>query len=540
MLRGTMKQKTKIGKVWLAGAGPGDAGLLTVKTGALLQEADVIVYDALISAEILSLIPGEKEKINVGKRSDHHLVPQKEINQILCEKAKEGKKVLRLKGGDPFVFGRGGEEMELLAMDGIPFEVVPGITSAVAVPAYAGIPVTHRSFTSSFHVITGHARRGGQERVDYEALVKLNGTLIFLMGVTAMEEICEKLIRAGMNSDMPAAILENGTNAGQRKVIATVSDLPQRAKEARIKAPAIIVVGGVSGLGNDFEWASKRPLGGMQIVTTRPEKKNSALAEKLRSLGAQVIELPAIQTEELPYEGTKQAVDFALARVKQKKEKRLEGQEWFVFTSPVGVEFFFNELRNRRIDIRTLEDVRFAVIGSATEKALQQYGIFADLVPETYSAQALGELLAERADQDDHITLLRAEEASEFLAPPLLEKGISVTECPLYRTIRRTDTALKEKLQGMFAQGEIDYVTFTSASTVDGFVKAMDGLKVQNIKGLCIGPWTEAKAREYKIPTVVSKEATIDSMIEALLERRFNHAESIRHPGVTKTEQGFE
>lgn len=222
---------TEKGKVWLAGAGPGDAGLLTVKTKQLLCESDVIVYDALVSEEVLCQIPDHVERIYVGKRSGHHPVPQEEINAILLREAQKGKRVLRLKGGDPFVFGRGGEELELLAAHQIPYEIVPGVTSASAVPAYAGIPVTHRDYTSSFHVITGHPRKGQALQIDFDALVRLNGTLIFLMGITAMESICRGLLDAGMEPDMPAAVLERGTTAAQRSVVSDVKHLPAEAKK---------------------------------------------------------------------------------------------------------------------------------------------------------------------------------------------------------------------------------------------------------------------------------------------------------------------
>ena len=237
---------TECGKVWLAGAGPGDAGLLTVKTRQLLCESDVVVYDALVSEEILCQIPDHVERIYVGKRSGHHPVPQEEINAILLREAQKGKRVLRLKGGDPFIFGRGGEELELLVKHQIPYEIVPGVTSASAVPAYAGIPVTHRDFASSFHVITGHPRKGGKLQIDFDALVRLNGTLIFLMGITAMESICRGLLEAGMEPDMPAAVLERGTTAAQRSIVSDVENLPREAKKAGIGMPAIIVVGKVS------------------------------------------------------------------------------------------------------------------------------------------------------------------------------------------------------------------------------------------------------------------------------------------------------
>ena len=283
-------KKEKKGKVWIAGAGPGDAGLLTVRTAHLMRQADVIVYDALISAEILSLIPPDTRTIYVGKRSDHHLVPQEEINQILVREAELGNHVLRLKGGDPFVFGRGGEEAQMLRNAGIDFEIVPGVTSGVAVPAYAGIPVTHRDYTSSFHVITGHTRKGGLTRIDYKALVRLGGTLIFLMGVTALPEICTKLREAGMPGETPAAVIQDGTLACQKSVRSDLIHLPEHVLEEKIKAPAIIVVGQVCALGDECSWMKKRPLGGRQILVTRPEERNRSFAESLRSLGAQVID----------------------------------------------------------------------------------------------------------------------------------------------------------------------------------------------------------------------------------------------------------
>ena len=248
----------RTGKVWLAGAGPGDAGLLTVKAAELIERADVIVYDALISAELLSRIPRDTETIYVGKHAGKHPVPQEEINQILVREAEKGKNVLRLKGGDPFVFGRGGEELEMLVQSDIPFEAVPGITSSVAVPAYAGIPVTHRDYTSSFHVITGHARKDGKLSIDFDSLVRLNGTLVFLMSVSSMEKILRGLLDAGMDPDMPAAVLERGTTARQRRVTATVSTLKEAADRADIRTPAIILVGKVCALTEELHWAEDR------------------------------------------------------------------------------------------------------------------------------------------------------------------------------------------------------------------------------------------------------------------------------------------
>ena len=276
------KEESRKGKVWLAGAGPGDAALLTVKTRELMGQADVVVYDALVSTEILSLIPEHVKMICVGKRAGKHPVPQPEINEILVREALKGNQVLRLKGGDPFVFGRGGEEIERLLEDDIPYEVIPGITSAVAVLAYNGIPITHRDYTSSFHVITGHARKGKELSIPYEQLVKLNGTLVFLMGISALSEIVNGLLLAGMDPQTEAAVLEKGTTAHQRRVIATLETLKDRVREAGIQTPAIIVVGKVCGLADEFAWEEKRPLSGRQILLTRPRQNISKLAGILR------------------------------------------------------------------------------------------------------------------------------------------------------------------------------------------------------------------------------------------------------------------
>lgn len=322
-----MSKDVNKGKVWLVGAGPSDQELLTVKAVRLINEADVIVYDKLVGDGILSMIPTDVETINVGKVAGNHPVPQGEINEILLREAKKGKKVVRLKGGDPFVFGRGGEELELLVEHGIDFEIVPGITSAISVPAYNGIPVTHRDYISSFHVITGHTKSADEASVDYQSLVKLNGTLIFLMGIGSMAKICNGLMAAGMSKDMPAAVLEKGTTAHQRRVVSTVENLYDDSQKAEIKTPAIIIVGKVCSLADNFTWAEKRPLAGLKIAVTRPRDRSSKLANRLRSEGAEVVLMPAIKTEKISVE-----------------LKDLKQYTWIGFTSPAGVDIFFEIL----------------------------------------------------------------------------------------------------------------------------------------------------------------------------------------------------
>ena len=507
-------EKERKGKVWLAGAGPGDASLLTLKAARLIEKADVIVYDALISAETLSRIPEKKEVIYVGKHAGDHPVPQEEINRILVREAEKGKQVLRLKGGDPFVFGRGGEELELLIRAGIPFEIVPGVTSAAAVPAYAGIPVTHRDYASSFHVITGHARKGGRVDLDFPALVRLKGTLVFLMGLSAMEFLLNGLTEAGMDPDTPAAVLENGTCAGQRRVTATVGTLKEASDRAGIKTPAIIVVGKVCALSSQMHWAEDRVLGGRQFLVTRPRQSSSSLAERLRDLGAQVIEMPAIRTEPIcPNRRLREALETFGTHA---------DQEWLVFTSPAGADLFFDQLMELGMDLRSLlvrgAEVRIAAIGSGTAAALGKRGLIPDLVPRVYSAAALGEALAETAAEGSRITVARAEKGSEELLPPLLKAGLDVDDIPLYRTLYETHPLLKDRIRELLQQGRSDAVTFTSASTVRGFTGAVECADYTGIRAVCIGEQTAAEAAKYGMQIQVSDQASMDAMVGKVVE----------------------
>ncbi len=505
------------GKIWLAGAGPGDAGLITIKTRELMEDADVVVYDALISAEILSLIPADKEMINVGKRAGDHPVPQEEINRILVEQARQGRKVLRLKGGDPFVFGRGGEELQEIVKEGVPFEVVPGVPSAVAVPAYAGIPVTHRDYTSSFHVITGHGKKDGLQDVDFESLAHLDGTLVFLMGMARLSYICQGLLGAGMPADMPAAVLSKGTTAAQQSVISTVGELCRDVERSRILTPAVIMVGKVCALSGALGWYKDRPLGGRQILITRPKQNSFVLAKKLRKLGAQVIELPSIITKPIDPD----------IRLKEAVERIGEGgyeEEWLVFTSPAGVSVFFEQLKELKLDIRNLFGnqavIKAAAIGSATEKALAEYGILADVTPQVYCARELGRILAREAKRDSYITVIRAKEGSEELLPPLYEAGLDVDDVPIYETCYESHEELKEQIQTLLETGGIHWVTFTSASTVEGFVRTFEGLDYKMVHAVCIGARTAIAAKKYKMQVKIAKEASIDSMIDLMLAEK--------------------
>ena len=494
------------GKVWLVGAGPGDAGLLTIKGANVLARAEVVVYDSLVGDGVLAMVPESAQRINVGKRSGNHTMPQEEINQVLLEEARKGLRVVRLKGGDPFLFGRGGEELELLTEAGIPYEVVPGVTSCIAVPAYNGIPVTHRDFCSSVHVITGHKKAGEVYDIDFKALKETKGTLVFLMGLKALPDICRGLLEAGMDPAMPAAVLQQGTTAGQRRVVATVADLPEAAQKAGICTPAIIVVGKVCSLAERFGWYEKLPLAGVKAVVTRPRKLVSSMAEKLRTLGAEVLELPAISVE--PVKDRQRVLD-CLAR--------LEEYQWLVFTSPSGVDIFFDEfLRKMQKDVRALGSMKIAALGGGTARALKARGIFPDLMPQTYDGASLGQELARVCEPNAKILLPRAAIGNrEILEALAARPDLVVEDLATYDTVYHTQDLIDEA--GEFARGEISCTVFTSASTVRGFANACPDLDFTKVKAACIGRQTCQAARQLGMTAYTAEKATVDSVVELVI-----------------------
>lgn len=486
------------GNVILVGAGPGDPGLLTQKGLWALQQAQVVVFDRLVGPDILALIPPQAEKIDVGKESSHHLVPQEQINRLLLDKALEGKRVVRLKGGDPFLFGRGGEELELLEANSIPYQVVPGVTSALSVPAYAGIPVTHRDFCSSVHIITGHVRAGAKLQIDYEALCRTGGTLVFLMGVTALPQICQGLQDAGMSPQMPAAVVERGTLPRQRKVISSLCQLPQEAKQAQIQSPAIIVVGNVCQLSGRFDWFDRLPLKGKEIILTRPADRNGTLCDRLRQLGANVTSYPCIRT-----------VPRADCPELDRAIEALSGYRWLVFTSPAGPGIFFDRLRSTGRDARALADVKLAAIGPKTAAALERYGVMADLVPETYDSQHLAQSMSQ---VEGPVLLCRASLGSDALPKLLAERGIPFEDVACYDTVYEAPDPAP--VLALLKKGVL--ITFTSASTVRGFVESLPGADLSRVLGCCIGPQTAREAQKYGIAVVTAREATIESLIECI------------------------
>ncbi|MCD7928102.1 MAG: uroporphyrinogen-III C-methyltransferase [Oscillospiraceae bacterium] len=489
-----------IGTVTLVGAGPGDPGLLTLRGRQALAQAQVVVYDRLVSPAILDLIPAEAERIDVGKQASHHPIPQEQINKILLDKALEGKAVVRLKGGDPFLFGRGGEELEELQAHGVPFQVVPGISSAIAVPGYAGIPVTHRDFTSSLHIITGHARKGKALDINFDALVRAGGTLVFLMGVTSLPQICDGLLQAGMDPDCPAAVIERGCTPHQRRLDGTVSTLAQLAREREVTSPAISMFGPVCRLGEKLDWFDALPLKGRRIVVTRPRERAGTLSRRLRELGADVLECPCIETAPiLPCP----AMEHALEDIRS--------YEWLAFTSAAGVEAFAACLERRGWDARLLGGVRLAAIGPGTAGALKKQGLRADLIPDVYDAAHLGQTLGRAAG--GRVLLLRAEQGSQELPEALERAGVAFDDVACYRTLLTPDPLLRRLVEtqpGLLA-------AFTSASTVRGFCAAVgEGTDLSSMTGVCIGPQTAAEAEGRGIPTVTAPAATIDDLIATI------------------------
>ena len=479
------------GKVTLVGAGPGDPGLLTRKGLEALENAQVVVYDRLVSPAILALMPEGAEQINVGKQAARHPVPQDQINRILLDKAMAGKNVVRLKGGDPFLFGRGGEELELLAAHGVPFEEVPGITSAIAAPAYGGIPVTHRDCCSSLHIVTGHQRAGKELDIDFEALVRTTGTLVFLMGVSALPQICRGLLDAGMEPATPAAVVEKGTTPAQRRINATLEGLPQAAEQAGVVSPAVIVVGKVCALAEDFDWFDRLPLKGKTVVVTRPKERAGTLAARLRALGAEVWEYPCIATVPL---NPNPDLDDAMARLNE--------YEWLALTSPAGAEVLWAWLENHGKDARALGGVKLAAIGPGTAKALAAHGLRADYTPEVYDAAHLGEGLPAAG----RVLILRAEAGSPALTEGLAGRNIAFDDVATYRTAYENPhcQALRQAVEG--TDGLL--VTFTSASTVKGFVASVgEDTDFSRMVGLCIGAQTAGEAQKHGIPVKIAKAA---------------------------------
>ncbi|OHE25212.1 MAG: uroporphyrinogen-III C-methyltransferase [Syntrophus sp. RIFOXYC2_FULL_54_9] len=498
---------TEKGKVYIIGAGPGDPGLITIRGAQYIREADVIVYDHLVSPEILRHAKEKVRLIYAGKHGGDHTLPQTAINALLITEAVKGAIVARLKGGDPFIFGRGGEEAEVLREAGVPFEVVPGISSAIAVPAYAGIPLTHRNHTVSVAFVTGHEDpTKGKSHLDWSTLAGV-GTLIFLMGVKNLPMIAENLIRAGKDAATPAALIRRGTTPDQETLTGTLGDIVRKAEERRFAPPAIFVVGTVVGLRETLSWFETKPLFSRGIVITRPEAQAEELSELLRRKGARVIPFPVIRIA--PPE-TWEELDGAI--------DRLESYRWIIFTSANGVAFFFRRLRERGRDIRDLKGIRIATIGPATASAVEALGIRVDLVPEEFISEGVVKAFAGADLRGSRVLIPRAKEARDVIPEGLAAMGATCDIATTYRTVRSDRDA--SELAPLFDDEKVDVITFTSPSTVANFLRIMgpDFHLPAKVRIACIGPVTEAAARKAGLPVDILQERyTIPGLVDALV-----------------------
>jgi uroporphyrinogen III methyltransferase/synthase len=477
------------GKVYIVGAGPGDIGLFTVKGFKCLQKADVVVYDFHLNAQVLNYIQHDAEFIYAGKRGGQHDMTQNDINRTLVEKAKEGRTVCRLKGGDPFVFGRGGEEAEVLAKEGIEFEIVPGISSSVAAPAYAGIPLTHRSYSSSLAVVPGYEDVTKKESsIDWSRLATGVGTIVFLMTVKNISEVCRKLIENGRRHDTPVAVVRWGTRADQTTLVGNLSNISDLVKENDIKPPAVMIVGDVVKLRETLKWYEKKPLFGQRVLVTR---QHTVGFEPLEELGAELIEFRTIEI--VPPDNWTE-LDHAI--------EKIDSYDWLIFTSVNGVKFFFQRLMDRNRDIRDLKGVRICAVGSKTESAIKKYGIKVDLVPKKFNAEGP-----------------RAEVAREVFPQKVRELGGEIDVFTAYKIVK--PEVHGKRLKRFLKQGKISIATFTSAATFDNYMDIMGDDAIGLLKDVAItaiGPVT-AKAVEkagLKV-SIMPKEATVEAMVEEII-----------------------
>ena len=498
------------GKVYLVGAGPGDPELITLKGLECIKNADVIIYDYLASPGLLKHAREHAEIIYVGKKGGDHTLSQDRINALIAEKAQKGFTVARLKGGDPFIFGRGGEEAEVLIDARIPFEIIPGVTSAIAAPAYAGIPLTHRKFTSTIAFVTGHEdSTKAESNIDWAALAKGIGTIVFLMGVKNLPHITNRLMHHGMPPDTPVALVRWGTTPKQTTVSGTLDTIVERTKAAGLKPPAIIVVGHVVKLREKMRWFETRPLMGQCIVVTRAREQASDLVKRLSDLGAECLECPTIKVS--PPQDVK-PLDRAM--------ENLSSYDWLIFTSVNGVNFFFERLFQKNKDVRALKDIHTAVIGPATEKRLFDFGLKSDIVPESYRAESVVKAFAGKDVTGRKILLPRAKEARPVLPLELKKMGAVVDEVTAYCTHAVKDNT--DVLSARLKERSIDMITFTSSSTVKNFRALFPNEDLKDLmRGVTIasiGPVTADTARDLGFDVhIIAESYTIPGLCQAIL-----------------------
>ena len=496
------------GTVVLAGAGPGDPGLITLRAAGCLARCDVVLYDHLVSPDLLEIAPPAARRLYVGKEAARHSISQERLNEKLIELARAGRRVVRLKGGDPFVFGRGGEEAEALAEARVPFEIVPGVTAAVAAPAYAGIPVTHRDWTATLALVTGHEDPAKPaSNVDFGALARM-GTIAFYMGVRNLAANCRALIEAGLAPDTPAVVIQNGTLPEQRVVVGTVADIVERAAAAGIAPPAVTLIGRVGRLREKLAWFERRPLHGQTVIVTRTRHQASALSCELRRLGAAVLEAPTIELAPPPDPA---AVDAAL--------RGIGAYDWLVLTSVNGVDAMVARMRGLGLDARSLGRVRIAAIGAATAGRLEAYFLRPEVVPQEFVAEALAGELARFDLRGKRVLMLRADIARPALRDALGQLGAVCDDVALYRTVR--PAALPPRVMERLDSGTVDWITFTSSSTFTNFLDLFGADRLRTlgprVKLASIGPVTSQTIREAGFePTVEATEHTIPGLVRAI------------------------
>lgn len=499
------------GRVYLVGAGPGDPGLITVRGLQCLARSDLVVYDRLANRRLLEHAPREAERVYVGKEPHRHAMKQEAISRLLVEEAQKGRVVTRLKGGDPFVFGRGGEEALLLAANGVPFEVVPGVTSAVAVPAYAGIPVTHRDVASSLSIITGHEDpQKGFSSLDWANLAAARGTRVFLMGVGSLQGIAQNLLEHGCPPATPVALIRWGTLPEQESLVGPLEEIAAKAEAQGFRPPAVLVVGEVVRLREQLQWVEKRPLFGRRVLVTRSREQASRLTEEIEARGGEVYEFPTIEI--VPPEDFAE-LDAALARIAT--------YQWLVFTSVNGVQAFFQRCRQLRRDIRDLQGLRLCAVGPATLQELENRGFVVEFTPLAYRSEVLLQELSGLVQPGEKILLPRGNLAWPDLPRGLANLGARVDDVVVYQTMpgRGDAAAVRE----MMERGRLHAVTFTSSSTARNFVELLgiDGAadpRLQGITLVSIGPATTRTARELGLPIdLEAQEHTIEGLVEALV-----------------------
>jgi len=502
-----MAEKTKPGKCFLVGAGPGDLGLVTLRAKECIERAEVIVYDYLCNPEMLRWAPENAELIFAGKKAGAHTLTQDEINALLVERTRAGKQVVRLKGGDPFLFGRGGEEAQALAEAGLPFVIVPGVSSAIAGPAYAGIPVTHRGKNSHVTFFTGHEdpEKSGSA-IDFGALAKLGGTQVMLMGVERIEAIAREMLANGMRKDLPVALIRWATTGRQETLVGTLENIAERVVAEGFAAPAIAVFGDVVALRKQLNWFEDRPLFGKRIVVTRTRAQAGVLTEQLRGLGADVIELPTIRIE--PPTDVR-----AFAELVQDAH----AYDWIVFTSPNGVNAFFDLFYKLYDDAREIGGAKIAAIGPATAQRIKDFRIHVDLQPEEFVAESLvREFRREGGIENLRVLVARAEQARDLLPRELTALGAIVDEGFAYRTVPETrdDTGARRRL----LEEGADLITFTSSSTVENFL-ALGLPWPAKMRVASIGPITSKTARDRGLKvSIEARRHDIPGLVEAIRE----------------------